>query len=55
MKKTENNKNEKLSVELGKIALLSFIILPLLLVMCVGAYGLVVWLLQIFVIGLPTA
>lgn len=55
MKKTDETKSEKLSAEIIKIALLSCVILPLLMVMCVGAYGLVVWLLQIFVIGLPTA
>ncbi|MGC7559905.1 periplasmic nitrate reductase, NapE protein [Pasteurella sp. PK-2025] len=34
---------------------LAVILLPLLMMGSVGAYGLIVWLLQMFVIGLPTA
>ncbi|OOH85017.1 nitrate/trimethylamine N-oxide reductase NapE/TorE [Pasteurellaceae bacterium 15-036681] len=38
-----------------KTAVIAGVILPLAMAACVGAYGLVVWLLQMFVIGLPTA
>ncbi|AWW56262.1 nitrate/trimethylamine N-oxide reductase NapE/TorE [Pasteurella multocida] len=33
----------------------TFIPLPILMMGSVGAYGLIVWLLQMFVIGLPGA
>lgn len=41
--------------EIGKLLLLLFVILPIGMVVTVGAYGLLVWLLQMTVIGLPTA
>ncbi|OOF70964.1 nitrate/trimethylamine N-oxide reductase NapE/TorE [Rodentibacter caecimuris] len=41
--------------EIGKLLLLLFVILPLGMTICVGVYGFIVWLLQIFVIGLPSA
>ena len=41
--------------EIFKAAIIAGIILPLAMAMSVGAYGLIVWLLQMFVIGLPTA
>lgn len=41
--------------EIGKLLLLLFVILPLGMTICIGAYGFMVWLLQIFVIGLPGA
>ncbi len=47
--------NSSISSEIGKLLLLLFVVLPFGMVMCVGAYGLIVWLLQMFVIGLPGA
>lgn len=44
-----------MNVELVKTLLLSCVILPLIMAFSVGAYGLIVWLLQLFVIGLPSA
>ncbi|HGO5815292.1 TPA: nitrate/trimethylamine N-oxide reductase NapE/TorE [Mannheimia haemolytica] len=41
--------------ELLKTLLLSGLILPLLMALSVGAYGFIVWMLQLFVIGLPGA
>nr|WP_245898308.1 nitrate/trimethylamine N-oxide reductase NapE/TorE [Glaesserella australis] len=41
--------------EILKAAIIAGVILPLAMVICIGTYGLVVWLLQMFVIGLPTA
>ncbi|GAB1669599.1 nitrate/trimethylamine N-oxide reductase NapE/TorE [Mannheimia haemolytica] len=41
--------------ELLKTLLLSGLILPLLMAFAVGAYGFLVWMLQLFVIGLPGA
>ncbi|OBW93362.1 periplasmic nitrate reductase, NapE protein [Gallibacterium salpingitidis] len=41
--------------DLTRALILAIIVLPLLMVACVGAYGFIVWLLQMFVIGLPTA
>lgn len=41
--------------ELLKTLLLSGLILPLLMVCAVATYGFIVWILQMFVIGLPTA
>lgn len=41
--------------EFFKTLLLSVIVLPLLMAIAVGAYGFIVWMLQLFVIGLPGA
>lgn len=41
--------------EFFKTLLLSVIVLPLLMAITVGAYGFIVWMLQLFVIGLPGA
>ncbi|MDY2948242.1 MAG: nitrate/trimethylamine N-oxide reductase NapE/TorE [Mannheimia varigena] len=40
--------------ELLKTLLLSGFVLPLLMAFFVGAYGFIVWMLQLFVIGLLT-
>ncbi|WP_345790010.1 nitrate/trimethylamine N-oxide reductase NapE/TorE [Spirabiliibacterium mucosae] len=41
--------------EVVTMLLLAFVIFPFMMAICVGAFGLVVWLLQLFVIGLPSA
>lgn len=51
----EHLNTTSLSSEIGKLLLLLFVILPLGMTICIGAYGFVVWLLQMFVIGLPGA
>ncbi|MDG2959487.1 nitrate/trimethylamine N-oxide reductase NapE/TorE [Bisgaard Taxon 10/6] len=50
-----NYKNTtSISSEISKLLLL-IAILPVGMTICVGAYGFIVWLLQMFVIGLPGA
>ncbi|OOF36351.1 nitrate/trimethylamine N-oxide reductase NapE/TorE [Rodentibacter heidelbergensis] len=49
----EHLNTTSLSSEIGKLLLLLFVILPLGMTIFIGAYGFVVWLLQMFVIGLP--
>lgn len=44
-----------MSSELFKTLIFSGIILPMLMAAAVGAYGFIVWMLQLFVIGLPSA
>lgn len=41
--------------DISKLLLLLFIILPLGMAISVGLYGFIVWFLQLYVIGLPTA
>ncbi|HDR1020923.1 TPA: nitrate/trimethylamine N-oxide reductase NapE/TorE [Pasteurella multocida] len=41
--------------EIVKTFFFAGILLPILMMGSVGAYGLIVWLLQMFVIGLPSA
>jgi len=52
---TELPKAETMGSAIYRTLVLSFIIFPILMSLCVGAYGLVVWMLQMFVIGLPSA
>lgn len=52
---TELPQAETLGSAICRTLVLSFIVFPILMSLCVGGYGLVVWLLQMFVIGLPTA
>lgn len=49
-----NHSSESTS-EIGKLLLLLFVILPLGMAVSVGVYGFIVWFLQMFVIGLPSA
>ncbi|HHF6567785.1 TPA: nitrate/trimethylamine N-oxide reductase NapE/TorE [Haemophilus influenzae] len=49
-----NDSSESTS-EIGKLLLLLFVILPLGMAVSVGIYGFIVWFLQMFVIGLPSA
>ncbi len=49
-----NHPSESTS-EIGKLLLLLFVILPLGMAVSVGIYGFIVWFLQMFVIGLPSA
>ncbi|AKS64595.1 nitrate/trimethylamine N-oxide reductase NapE/TorE [Aggregatibacter aphrophilus NJ8700] len=41
--------------EWSSLLLLLFVILPLGMIACIGIYGFVIWFLQLYVIGLPTA
>lgn len=50
----EQVKNSLFQDVIKTVALIG-VVLPILMFASVGAYGLVVWLLQMFVIGLPTA
>lgn len=49
------NRVSESTPEIGKLLLLLFVILPLGMAVSVGIYGFIVWFLQMFVIGLPSA
>ncbi|AWP53783.1 TPA: nitrate/trimethylamine N-oxide reductase NapE/TorE [Haemophilus influenzae] len=49
------NHSSESTYEIGKLLLLLFVILPLSMAVSVGIYGFIVWFLQMFVIGLPSA
>ena len=55
MKTTNLTSADSTGKDLVKTLLLALIIFPILMAGSVGAYGLIVWLLQMSVIGLPTA